>query len=309
VDDPSGREPHWPSGQTRETVVDAIVQDLSPDFRAASGEVTPVSTGVCPVASGSAMAESAECLCGFMGSTLNVSIRVDDRIWPHTSADARTVFIQSPFSGMELGSWSGGPRPHRIPEPSWRILGHELCGHAKLGQERGVSDPNFRRAEETRAGGRPFHDQSYTEENLIAAEHGAEARGLFAERRHHGEAFGRVVIEGFDFNSTALPATAADRLAVAEDFIRRGEAAGLPLMVEVIGHADPPSRTGTGNAVISQRRAAAVARAIRSRVRSPNIVFRTGLAAAECPSAERDPQCRKVEIFLFRRMGASASRS
>jgi hypothetical protein len=75
---------------------------------------------------------------------------------------------------MEFGAFSPSGAP--IWCPNWRILGHELCGHARLNQNCEAK------------GDRPSHDATINTENTIAAEHGGSARGHYADRRQ-GESF------------------------------------------------------------------------------------------------------------------------
>ncbi len=63
---------------------------------------------------------------------------------------------------------------------NWRILGHELCGHARLNQSYAGSK-----------GDRPGHDVTIDTENVIAAEHGGPARGKDGDTRQ-GESFHRL---------------------------------------------------------------------------------------------------------------------
>ncbi len=60
---------------------------------------------------------------------------------------------------------------------NWRILAHELCGHAKDGFPNGGP-----------TGNRPGHDDTIKVENQIASEHGHVARGLYGDPRQ-GESF------------------------------------------------------------------------------------------------------------------------
>lgn len=68
--------------------------------------------------------------------------------------------------------------------PNWRILAHELCGHARLNQTYSGSK-----------GDRPQHDQTITTTNDIAAEHGGEVRGTYADPRQ-GESFHTLPMSG-----------------------------------------------------------------------------------------------------------------
>lgn len=102
---------------------------------------------------------------------------------PNPSAGPNTLngphpTIQMPAStgsAMEFGAFS--PSGSALWCDNWRILGHELCGHARLNQSYAGSKGN-----------RPGHDTTIDTENGIAAEHGAPARGHFADPRQ-GESY------------------------------------------------------------------------------------------------------------------------
>ena len=78
-------------------------------------------------------------------------------------------------SAMEFGAFS--PSGGALWCDNWRILGHELCGHARLNQSYAGSK-----------GKRPGHDATIDTENAIAADHGQPTRGHFADSRQ-GESF------------------------------------------------------------------------------------------------------------------------
>jgi Domain of unknown function (DUF4157) len=121
------------------------------------------------------------------------------RTIPDSSVKPRTILRADPEietldgrgSAIEFGYFLASGRPSWYAP--WRILAHELCGHARLGQ--------------TYTGGtgnRPGHDVTIDTENQIAAEHGEPARGHFADPRQ-GEvlynpvgARGRVVFRQVD---------------------------------------------------------------------------------------------------------------
>ncbi len=104
-------------------------------------------------------------------------------IVPKTSIFPTTSIGPNPVTQMPASSGSdvefGAFRPDGSADwaPNWRILGHELCGHGRLQQSyAGVS------------GNRPAHNATIDTENDIAAEHGGDARGHFADVRQ-GESF------------------------------------------------------------------------------------------------------------------------
>lgn len=86
------------------------------------------------------------------------------------------LMVASAGSNIEFGMFGPtGSSPAWYD--NWRILAHELCGHARLHQ--------------TYAGGRGCrsgHDVTIDTENAIGAEHGGAARGHFGDPRQ-GEAF------------------------------------------------------------------------------------------------------------------------
>ena len=87
-----------------------------------------------------------------------------------------TIEMPSTASSVEFGSFN--PSSRGVWAPLWRVLAHELCGHARLNQSyKGVT------------GDREGHDSTIKTENQIAAEHGEPPRGLFAEKLRHGESF------------------------------------------------------------------------------------------------------------------------
>jgi outer membrane protein OmpA-like peptidoglycan-associated protein len=230
------------------------------------------------------------------------TIRVDDDAWPHTLEPAKTVTVHSPYSGMQFGAWGQGPAAHRIRQENWRVLGHELCGHAWL-MVRGLhpSGPP------PTHGGRPSHDATVTIENRIAAEHGipaSELRGLFADP-HHGESFARVDVVGFPRNSahiSDLPASAHRQLDIAEAFAVTSR---VPVKMDVIGHADQ-SGSDASNAAISLRRARRVKKELVSRGVGPGRFLTVrGAGASECAAPGDQPDCRNASIFMFLQEGAS----
>jgi len=102
---------------------------------------------------------------------------------PYPSSGPRTTPGSSPIvympaagaSAMTFGSFD--PGGSAVQAPYWRILAHELCGHARLNQ--GYTGTK---------GNRPEHDSTINTENRIAAEHGGPPRGMFNDRRQ-GESY------------------------------------------------------------------------------------------------------------------------
>jgi hypothetical protein len=96
-------------------------------------------------------------------------------VFPETAIGANpTVTVPAAGAPVEFGSFA--PDGHAEWAEDWRILEHELCGHARTG---GGAGPT---------GNRPLHNMTIDIENTIAAEHGRPARGHFADRRQ-GESF------------------------------------------------------------------------------------------------------------------------
>jgi len=95
--------------------------------------------------------------------------------WPETVPGPNpSINLVAAGSPVEFGVF--GPTGNPILAEDWRILEHELCGHARLG---GGDGP---------IGDRPNHDTTINTENTIAAEHGGAARGHYADVRQ-GESF------------------------------------------------------------------------------------------------------------------------
>jgi hypothetical protein len=142
---------------------------------------------------------SCECLCDVVNNTTRTyTINVADAVAgtaPATLFDGSTATVPtstlfptthvgpnpsidmpSTASSIEFGTFDSSSRG--VWAPFWRILAHELCGHARLNQ--------------TYAGGtgnRRGHDSTIDTENLIAGEHGAPPRGHFADKPRQGESF------------------------------------------------------------------------------------------------------------------------
>ncbi len=102
---------------------------------------------------------------------------------PQTSVFPETINGENPVIRMPASSGSdvefGAFRPDGSADwaDNWRILGHELCGHGRLRQSYAGD-----------AGDREGHNATIDVENQIAAEHGGDARGHFADPRQ-GESF------------------------------------------------------------------------------------------------------------------------
>ncbi len=93
--------------------------------------------------------------------------------------------IQMPSSkGSALAFGAFLPNGSPFVADNWRILGHEICGHARLNQSYAG-----------RKGDRPGHDATINTENAIAGEHGDPARGKYSDARQ-GESFHSLPVGG-----------------------------------------------------------------------------------------------------------------
>jgi outer membrane protein OmpA-like peptidoglycan-associated protein len=291
-----------PAGTTNEGIVNDYLSHLCPGAASTAGTVAG---GACPVPVAAATPEACGCICDLVGIGDTWTINVDDADWPHTDRFAKTVTAHSPYSGVTFGSWAKGPPTHRSSESGWLVLGHEMCGHARL-----FAHGTHPTGPPDTAGGRPSHNMTVGIENKIAAEHGippAELRGLFADP-HHGESFARVTISKFPFGSkdvTSLPAAEKHQVDIAEAFIKSSG-----VKVEVVGHADQPSAAGAGgDLTASQTRADNVKAELVSRgIGAGRFIASTGIGATDCPVAGHQPACRKVDVFMFNYEGASVTR-
>jgi outer membrane protein OmpA-like peptidoglycan-associated protein len=297
VNNPSGTPGGAPASETNEKIVRDYVTTLCPDFTVTGGQVVPNDPSLCPPAVAS---ESCGCLCEMHGLADTWTIDVNDSDWPHTDKATKTVTVHSPFSGVQFGAWTVSPA--RREEPNWLVLGHELCGHAKL-IERGTHPTG----PPPTHGGRPSHDVTVGIENTIATEHGIPAtdlRGLFADP-HHGESFAKVTVAQFPTNTsnvTSLPPAESRKLDIAEAFIK-----SAPVKMDVIGHAD---QTGpmSANTTISENRAKKVKSELVSRgISSARFLVTRGSGSSECTGSGDQPMCRKVDVFMYILEGGSES--
>lgn len=311
VNNPAASPKGAPAGVTNEAIVRDYVTKLCPSFTVTAGELVPISSGFCPAGPlASPALESCSCLCTMHtlaspGTSTPIiwHIAIDDTAWPQTDPGSKTVKVHSPFSGIQFGAWSKGPSSHRITETGWRTLGHELCGHGKL-----FATGTHPTGPPPRAGGRPEHDPTVTIENKIVAEHGlppTELRGLFADP-HHGESFAKITIEGFPKNSpfiAALPPAQKSQIDKAERFIKSAD-----IKLDIIGHSDRGPQP-----VVDQFAALERAKNMKTELSSRRIDPRrfltvSGVGSLECALPGDQPSCRKVDIFMFSREGASVTK-
>jgi hypothetical protein len=138
------------------------------------------------------------CICDMTASGHTWKVVVDDAVgsWPHTNFDdddaangkkpggsGGRVTAPSPNSPKFWGAATTAGTTLNI-DP-WLVLGHELCGHAWLGDS-GSHGPD----ETPNARGEGGHQVTVGRENLIRGEHGVQARGSFKDP-YCGESFSR----------------------------------------------------------------------------------------------------------------------
>lgn len=312
VDNPTGAPAGAPSGVTNQTIIKDYVSKLCSGFTVTSGVVKPTGAAVCANVASSSTPESCGCLCSMhrlvdatTRSPVTWTISVDDADWPHTVKATRTVTVHSPFSGVQFGAWAKGPPPHRMTEENWLVLGHELCGHARL-FARGTHPPG----PPPTHGGRPSHDATVQIENKLATEHGVPAsdlRGLFADP-HHGESFARVTIAEFASASTdlaTLPAAGKRNVDIAEAFMK-----SAAVSADVLGHTDRsmPTTSASTKRIFSELRANKVkAELVRRGVPAGRFVAVRGMGHVDCSPTSSPAACRKVEVFMFIMAGGSVT--
>ncbi|WP_433270656.1 hypothetical protein ACQPZF_10390 [Actinosynnema sp. CS-041913] len=303
VHDPTATPPGAPAGTTNATIIDGYVRSLCSDFKVSGTQVEPVS-GACraPLAGGTPL--SCDCLCTMhqlatpLGAPITWTIVVDDSDWPHTDPTSRTVTVPSGFSAVEYGYWNRSSR--RSMYQNWRVLAHEMCGHARL-----FAAGTHPTGPPSGHGGRPSHDPIVMIENAISAEHGipaAELRGLFADP-HHGESIARIIFAEFPNNSTrvsALPPAESAKLRVATAFMRK---AGVE--ADVIGHSDQSGSAAVNNRVSRSRAENIKANLIGRSVRAGQFIAVRGVGSTECPAPGPQPSCRRVELIMFVLRGGS----
>lgn len=298
IENPGTALPGAPPRKHWEEIRDSL-RTLSSEFTANSaGKVAPRKADTCKAPA----RQTDQCLCDLHNDGGKPwKIKIDDAEWPHTQEANKRVVVQSTRSGIDLGAWgTGAPGGQRIFMDQWRVLGHELCGHAWL-MVSGTHPATRLSTRGRRVMGRPSHDPTVRVENVVATEvagAGAPQRGLFADP-HSGESFGRVTVAEFPSGSAriaSLPAAMRARVDVIERFMTR---TGL-LRADIIGHADhvgPPA----GNRRLSRRRAQALRNElVRRGIRGFRFNVVTGRGSSECPAAPADnAACRKVEIFMY----------
>src|SRR5262249_22941768 len=99
----------------------------------------------------------------------------DTSLGPNTKVGPNpTIDFPDTSSDAEFGSFQ--PSGTAVWAPLWRILSHELCGHARLNQSYAGGPGN-----------RAAHDVTIDTENAIAAEHGGPPRGHFGDPKPPGK--------------------------------------------------------------------------------------------------------------------------
>lgn len=195
--------------QTNAATVSAYLEQLcsaeKPKVDATTGEVM-MSSAFCTVPPGSsggpAPAETATtktgctCLCD-LGSSKNLwTIKINDADWPHTDFDkpkaasgkkrggsGGVVTTISPNSGKIYGVADVSGK--KVDSDPWLVLGHELCGHAWLGDSGQSETAHVKKT----VGRQPF---TIDRENALRAEHNLELRGRSFRDPYCGESYKRV---------------------------------------------------------------------------------------------------------------------
>jgi hypothetical protein len=170
--------------QTNAATVRVYLDRLCPAGKVAvdpkSGVVTLGAT-----TQGSTTPTGCSCLVHMINSANKWKIEVTDSGWPHTKFDSHKhaadpnkgtggkVTAPSPNTTIVYGAGtvSGG----ELDTDPWLVLGHELCGHAWMGDQ-GLHGPD-----ELQARGEGGHQETVKRENLIRAEQGIELRGGFKD--------------------------------------------------------------------------------------------------------------------------------
>jgi outer membrane protein OmpA-like peptidoglycan-associated protein len=308
VQDPMGKPPKAPAGETNENIIRDYVTTLCPGFTVFSGELLPIHYTFCPVgAASSGMSKSCECLCTMhnhtdsAGASVTWNVVVDDLQWPSTDETTHTISIQSPYSGLEFGAWGAGNPSHRVHADLWLVFAHEICGHGYL-----YAQGKHPRDMTVIHGGSPEHDPSVNIQNEIATEHRlpqSEMRGTYKDP-HHGESYTKITVQNYPFGKfrvSDLPADERGKLDTAATFMRK-----MGVKADVIGHADKPTASAGGNILTSRYRAWGVQQALVSRGVWPNrFLYADGVGDSECRLPGKQPSCRKVEVFMFGQSGAS----
>ena len=311
VQNPDQRPPRAPATVTNASIINDYASTLCSGFSVdASGVMSPPSNIFCASAGATSTPESCRCLCEMTslkdatGNEVEWKVFVADDQWPHTHFPTRSVYVHSPYSGMQFGAWSTGPDAHRMTEDNWLVFGHELCGHGWL-YEQGKHPTTQVIADDARV----THDPTVEIENKIALEHGipaSEQRGLWATGgRHHGESLASVTIARYQSGHPEFYAAPADERAKL-DIVQNFMVSSPSVMADVIGHADQPASSASVNESISRQRAENVRAVLVSRgIAAGRFITVTGKSDTECPTPGQQELCRKVVIYMFNYLAAS----
>lgn len=217
VDKPAGKIPN-PGGkgidQTNAETIKKYLAELcaggTPGVDPASGEVsisasfcsegklatlaatsTPATKGFTDTATG------CGCICDIVQAANDWKIQVDDAKWPHTdfADDAAAKGTSGKLGGSggivtapspnSMKAWGAAAASGKeLDINPWLVLGHELCGHAWLGNT-GSAGPD-----ETSPRGEGGHQETVARENELRKEHGIELRGTF-KQPNCGESYWR----------------------------------------------------------------------------------------------------------------------
>lgn len=239
------------SSQQRLSMIDSLVQGLCDNFsvNSTTGEVRE-KTQRCNNPNSVAAASKAVgccCLCVLTSpGARDWTIHVSQVMGPQTIFGLNQVIMSPTNTPVEFGSFTpSGALAFQGQVPAF---GHELCGHAALGEISAHPPPSDR----TRT---DVHDPTVRIENVISAEQGVPAsqlRGLAASGPHRGESVDRITLRGFQFNNSnvsSLPTAEQSKLRFAANYIRANNS-----WVDILGHSDSVG-SSTGKQRVSDDRA------------------------------------------------------
>ena len=297
VENPKTALPGSPAKEHWEEIRDYITT-LSSDFDvSSSGTIAPKNAAACT----SPVRTVDKCLCDMHNAADDWKIQIKEDDWPQTDETNKRILIHSTRSDIQFGAWGGGAQnDKRIDQPMWRVLGHEVCGHAWLMQQGTHPSGPPPIIVGGRIMSRPSHDPTVAIENQVAKDvqgAGADQRGSHADK-HSGESFGRVTIPDFATNSadsTTLPTAIKSRIDTIEKFMK----ATVELKADIIGHADSIGPMSS-NVALSKKRADRIKAELVARgISSGRFNVVKGVGEAECPTTVADASCRKVEVFMY----------
>jgi hypothetical protein len=208
IDNPGGTGLVQTNAAAINSYLTTLCADGAPSVDATTGEVkiassfctgAPLPPGVAgppsPSAATSSTATGCTCICDLVASSNMWRIQVDDKRWPHTDFDddakalgtgaggsGGVVTAPSPNSPKFWGAATASGKALNV-DP-WLVLGHELCGHAWLGNS------GSHGSDSAKARGEGGHQDTVARENALRAEHGIELRGTYKDPQC-GESFWR----------------------------------------------------------------------------------------------------------------------